>query len=212
MIKIITPRPKKVWRLFYKQRMKITKHKAANLISTIGNPLVLSVLVAIYSNFKEYPLKQALTLTGYILLIVVLPIFFYINRKVKQGNFADHDVSARTKRPSLYLVGLGVIGLMIGVLYFTHQPKDIISGAMAAFGLTLSSFLINFKLKTSLHAGFSFLIALLVLPSDLLVGGILFAFACLIGWSRLALRRHTLPEILMGTALGVTWGCLRLVL
>ncbi len=190
--------------------MKITKQKIANLISTIGNPLVLSVLVAIYNNFKHYPLKQALTLTGYILLIVILPIFFYINRKVKQGNFADHDVSARTKRPSLYLMGLGVIGLMIGVLYFTHQPKDIISGAWAAFGLILSSFLINFKLKTSLHAGFAFLIALLVVPSDLLIGGILLAFACLVGWSRLVLRRHTLPEVFMGAALGVIWGCLRL--
>jgi membrane-associated phospholipid phosphatase len=186
----------------------MTKRKFTNLISTIGNPLILSVIVAIYSNFKQYSFKQALTLTGYMLLIVVLPIFIYINRKVKQGNYADHDVSARTKRPSLYLVGLSVIGLMIAVLYFTHQPKGIIAGAWAAFGFTFSSFLINFKLKTSLHTGFAFLIALLILPSDLLVGTILFAFACLVAWSRIVLKRHTLSEVLTGAALGVIWGCL----
>jgi membrane-associated phospholipid phosphatase len=190
----------------------ITKKQFANVISTVGNPLILSVLVAIYSNFKQYPFRQALTLTGYILLIVVLPILFYINRKVKQGKFADHDVSARTKRPSLYLVGLSVIGLMIVVLYFTHQPKGIIVGALSAFGLTLSSFLINFKLKTSLHAGFAFLIAILILSSDLLAGGILFTFACFVAWSRIELKRHTLPEILMGAALGIIWGCLNAVL
>lgn len=190
----------------------MTKRKFANIISTIGNPLILSVVVAIYSNFKQFPFKQALTLTGYILLIVVLPIFFYINKKVKQRQFADHDVSARTKRPSLYLVGLSVIGLMIGVLYFTHQPQSTIAGAWAAFGLTFSSFLINFKLKTSLHTGFAFLIALLVLPSDLLIGGVLFAFACLIAWSRIVLKRHTFPEVLMGAALGTIWGCLALII
>jgi membrane-associated phospholipid phosphatase len=190
----------------------MTQRKFANIVSTIGNPLILSVVVAIYSNFKQYPFAQALKLTSYILLMVVLPIFWYINRQVKQGKYADHDVSARTKRPSLYLLGLAVIGLTIGVLYVNNQPIQIIRAIWAAFGLTLSSFLINFKLKTSLHTGFSFLIATLILPSDLWAGVILLAFACLIGWSRIVLRRHSPSEVLMGAILGFLWGCLPFVL
>ncbi|MFN3849496.1 MAG: phosphatase PAP2 family protein [Spirosomataceae bacterium] len=184
----------------------MTKRKFANLVSTVGNPLILSVLVAIYINFKSYPLKQALTLTGILVLCAVVPVFFYINRKVKEGNYADHDVSARTKRPSLYLIGLSALGVMILALYLSKQPMGIVFGAWAAWLLTLLSFLINFKLKTSLHVGFSFLIAFLALSSDLMAGGILLAFGFLVGWSRLILKRHTLPEIFMGASLGTIIG------
>lgn len=162
----------------------------------------MSVLVAIYANFTEYPLNQALKLTGFLLVLGVLPIWFYINRKVEDGKYADHDVSARTKRPTLYMFSLGVLLVLILVLYFTHQPQNIVAGALAAWILALLSFAINFKLKTSLHTGFAFLIAFLTLRVNFEVGLGLIGFAFLVGWSRVTLGRHTLREAFMGAALG----------
>jgi len=176
--------------------------KIARIISWVGNPLILSVLVAIYANFHNFDFRQALSLTAILVLIGVVPIFIFINRKVTKGNYADHDVSARTKRPSLYAFALTMLLLMIGVLYYTQQPRNVIYGACAAWVLAATSFLINFRLKTSLHTGYAFLIGFLSLSVDFGVAIGLIGFAFFVGWSRIALGRHTLQEVFMGASLG----------
>ncbi|MCU0338942.1 MAG: phosphatase PAP2 family protein [Spirosomaceae bacterium] len=184
------------------------KKKIAKIISFVGNPLVLSVLAAVYANFQRFEVRQALILTGILLLVGVGPVFWYINRRVNAGQYADHDVSARTKRPSLYLFAMGILAVLIAVLYFTHQPRHVISGAVAAWLLAAASFLVNFKTKTSLHTGYAFLIGFLTLSVSFSAGMGLIGFAFLVGWSRVALGRHTLQEVFIGASLGATIGCL----
>ena len=176
--------------------------KIAHFVSFVGNPLVLSVLVAIYANFKTFDLKQSLTLTAILVVVGVAPVFFFINQKVKQGNYADHDVSARTKRPSLYGFALASLFAMILSLYVMGQPTIVINGAWAAWILAALSFAINFKIKTSLHAGYAFLIGFLTLSIGFWVGVGLIAFAFLVAWSRIALGRHSLQEVFIGACLG----------
>lgn len=185
-----------------------TKKKFANIISTIGNPLILSFIVSIYANFREFDTLQALKLSGILLVIGILPIWFFINRKVKTGEFADHDVSARTKRKSLYVFALTFLLLMIAVLYFTNQPKFITTGALFAWILAFSSFLINFKVKSSLHTGFAFLLAMMTFKIGLFFSMSLLLFAFLVAWSRVYLKRHTLQEVFIGGSLGFVLGCI----
>jgi hypothetical protein len=182
------------------------KRSIARVISTLGNPLVLSFLVAIYVNFSTLEWAQALERTAILAGCGIVPIFWYINRKVGQGNYADHDVSARTKRPTLYLFSLSVLLVMIAILHFTGQPRAVVNGAWAAWTLAAVSFLINFKAKTSLHTGYAFLIGFLALSAHFGVGVGLIAFAFLVGWSRVALRRHTLLEVFIGATLGSSIG------
>jgi len=176
--------------------------KIARVVSFVGNPLLLALLCAIYTNFRLFGFRQALTRTAILVLGSILPIFFYINRRVSQGSFDDHDVSNRTKRPSLYVFSLAVLLVTIGVLYYTHQSLAVISGAWAAWLLGAVSFLVNFKTKTSLHTGYAFLIGFLTLSFDFWIGLGLVCFAFLVGWSRLALGRHTLAEVFIGASLG----------
>ncbi|MFN4146011.1 MAG: hypothetical protein ACK4GN_09325 [Runella sp.] len=183
------------------------KKKVAHFVSLIGNPLVLSVLVAVYANFKIFDWQQALTLTMILAGVGVVPVFWFINRRVQQGRYADHDVSARKKRPDLYRFSLVVLALMIGILYWTGQPKPILNGALAAWVLAAVSFGVNFRLKTSLHTGYAFLIGFLSLSVGFWLGMGLIAFAFLVGWSRIALGRHTLQEVFTGASLGSIIGC-----
>lgn len=184
----------------------LTKKKFANTFSTIGNPLILSFIVSIYANFREFDTFQAIKLTAILLVIGILPIWFFINRKVKSGDYADHDVSARTKRKSLYVFALTFLMLMIAVLYFTNQPKFITTGALFAWILAFSSFLINFKVKSSLHTGFAFLIAMMTFKIGIIFSMSLLVFAFLIAWSRVYLKRHTLQEVFIGGSLGFVLG------
>lgn len=182
------------------------RRKIANAVSLIGNPLILSFLVAVYANFRNFGFREALTLTAILVLLGIVPIFLYINRRVSQGNYADHDVSARTKRPSLYIFALTVLLGMIAVLYFMGQPVAIVNGAWAAWILAAVSFLINFKIKTSLHTGYAFLIGFLALSVQFWLGFGVLLFAFAVGWSRLALGRHTLSDVFIGASLGATIG------
>ena len=184
------------------------QRKIARLVSFVGNPLVLSVLVACYANFKYFDPKQSLTLTAILVLVGVAPVFFFINQKVKQGNYADHDVSARRKRPSLYVFALASLLLMIFSLYIMGQPSMVINGAWAAWILAALSFVINFKIKTSLHTGYAFLIGFLTLSVGFWAGIALIAFAFLVAWSRMALGRHSFQEVFVGACLGSSIGSL----
>ncbi len=186
----------------------MTKSKIAQFFSTIGNPLILSALVATYANFRLFPFKQAIESTAILIFVAIVPIFIFINRKVNSGKFADHDVSARTKRLFLYLFGILILIIMLFVLYKTRQPAILIAGSLAVLGLTIVSFAFNFFVKTSLHSAFAFLIAMLAFQTDILLGGILLIFAFFVAWSRVQLGRHSLQEILLGSALGLGFGSL----
>jgi membrane-associated phospholipid phosphatase len=57
-----------------------------------------------------------------------------------------------------------------------------------------------------LHALFAFYSAIILLVVNPLVGGVAFALALLVFWSRLYLRRHNLLETLVGSFLGLLGG------
>jgi membrane-associated phospholipid phosphatase len=65
---------------------------------------------------------------------------------------------------------------------------------------------LNFRIKLSLHALFAFYSSVILFRVNSIAGGIALALALLVFWSRLYLRRHDLPEMLMGTLLGIAGG------
>jgi len=184
------------------------KKRIASLISNFGNPFTLLFLFTLYSCFVYLPFERALKIILLILFLALVPTGLFIVFNVKRGKYSNYDVSNQKQRPSLYLFSLVVILFILGGLLINHEPQFIIGGCIAAFSLLLASFMVNMKIKCSLHTSFAVFIAIAFLRLNIYWSLGLFIFSILMGWSRLELHRHTNQEVVIGAILGSTIGVL----
>ncbi len=180
----------------------------ASFISNFGNPFTLLFLLTIYSCFQYLPEERAIKIILIILFLALVPTGLFIVFNVKRGVYSNYDVSNQKQRPSLYIFSLIIILLMVIGLVYNREPIFIIGGSVAAFVLLLSSFLVNMRIKCSLHTSFAIFIAISFLRINIYWSLGLFAFSILLGWSRLVLHRHTLREVYIGALLGTSVGLL----
>jgi membrane-associated phospholipid phosphatase len=100
------------------------------------------------------------------------------------------------------------MAVITGVLYYFKYPESITIGVSCFLLMILFMSVLNFKLKASLHAASSFFICMLILKVSPTVGVCALVFSLVVAWSRLVLKRHTLPEIIAGSASGILFGLL----
>jgi len=175
----------------------------AQVISFLFNPVMLLVFLPLLLVYKTTgDVVVALAWTGYT-MIFLLAMTFFIIYGVHKRFFTDLDVSKRTQRPLLFIVCfvMGIVYLL--GLMFLNGPKILM---VVVIGLLLSVFfasLINTRLKMSIHVA--------------TVSGLLFALAIIyqgyyyltlllipaVAWSRLEIKRHTLPETIVGGCFGI---------
>jgi membrane-associated HD superfamily phosphohydrolase len=178
----------------------------ALMVSNLGNPFNLLFLLTVYSCFQYLPLYRAIKIILIILFLALVPTGLFIVFNVKRGAYTNYDVSNQKQRTSLYLFSLCVIILIMGGLIYNKEPVFIIGGSLGAFTLLLLSFLVNLKLKCSLHTSFVLFIAISFLQLNIYWSLGLFIFSLIMAWSRLVLHRHTLQEVIAGAILGTSVG------
>ncbi|MFF4650544.1 phosphatase PAP2 family protein [Streptomyces sp. NPDC001380] len=125
-----------------------------------------------------------------------------ILRGVRRGRLTDKHI--RVRRQRLVPMGLSLLSVAAGIvlLYALHAPAEVSALVVAMLVGLVTSLAVTTGWQISIHnavAGGTVMILLLAygpaaLPAALAAVGI--------GWSRLVLRAHTLPQVLAGTALG----------
>ena len=131
----------------------------------------------------------------------VLPLA-YLLRGAREGRWDDHHVGERQKRPAVILVILGSVLVGTALMIATGAPRELLAllGAMIA-GL-LVTLAITLVWKISVHAavaGGTVVVLALVFGPAL---NALWALAGLVAWSRVALRDHTLNQVVGGNVAG----------
>jgi len=187
--------------------LSMLKHKFAYAISNFGNPFILLIFLTAYASFHFMDAHQAVKILLIFLLCSFVPTALFIIINVKRGKFSNYDVSTKAQRPVFYIFAIVLIGFVTLALFFLPYVHPFLRwGAMAAFTLLLSSFLINFWLKCSLHTCFSVYVAIAFMAmrgrTAIEMGLALTVLAVLMGWSRIVLKRHTLSEVITGAFLG----------
>jgi membrane-associated phospholipid phosphatase len=184
------------------------EYKAAKFISVLGHPLLIGSLVSAFVFFELYSREKALLLSFFVIGLVSLPLTAWNFYKTKSGGYTNFDVSIRSQRSSMYAVLLGLLSLACLLGWFSNQPRAFSIGLSTCLALVLISFLINFFLKTSLHAAISFYLAFGLLALHISWGmGMLF-LAVLVSISRLRLKRHNRQEVISGFFIGSGAGAL----
>ena len=178
---------------------------AARALSVIGHPALLmplAVALGIVGADAPPPLLQ-IALTTAVLVAVIVGL--YSLWQVRAGRWAHVDASQPRERSQLNLFLALLLFGAAGLLWALGQPPAVALGAGVMAVLVLAAHLLRRWLKLSLHAAFAVFAASLVWPS--IVGVVLIlALAAGVAWSRLVLRRHTLPEVLLGLLLGAAFG------
>ena len=178
----------------------------ARWVSWIGHPLVfisLSVGIIIALRLANRAgLKLLLTLFA----TVILPMALLLFRGFQSGRWSDPDVSIRAERVRFYPRAISISAVAIIVLLLLHAPTFALRGGTMTLFLLVIAALINFRIKLSLHALFAFYSAIILFVVNPIAGAVAFTLALLVFWSRLYLKRHDLPETLVGAFLGLLGG------
>jgi membrane-associated phospholipid phosphatase len=187
-IVIEAPGPKPV-------HIRIARH-VSNILAptTISLPFVF--LVAFYQARNQLAAFVYACITLFFLSIGPL---MYIVIGVRLGKLSDIDVSRRSERAGPFL--FGIISVTIGwlVLALTSGPRNLQTALIITAFSGVLMLLITLKWKISIHASslggaatmLTALYGAVMLP--------LFGLVALVSWSRVALRRHTVTQVVAGS-------------
>lgn len=124
----------------------------------------------------------------------------WANRKVRAGEWEHVDASIPAERRQWNRVVLACF--LVVAAGFAAFDSVIAVGAMALAFIMACAIALAPWLKLSQHTAFTIMSAFVAGAVDPLVGGVFAALSVGVMWSRLALGRHTMPEVIVGAICG----------
>ncbi|MFD0322892.1 hypothetical protein [Lysobacter gummosus] len=170
----------------------------ARWVSILLHPFVVFIGLTMLSARALAPRGLWPSLIGVALAVVATGAF--IAHRRRGGHWTTVDASRSSERPLLYAVLLGV--LAICWWWMRERAAALAPGIAAVAAMLVVAALCNRWIKLSLHmASMAFAAVSLsaLSPSWALAGAVLLP---LLGWARVRMARHTLMEVIGGTALG----------
>ena len=139
-------------------------------------------------------------------IAVVVPITVLMFRQVRRGRWSNVDASKPSERPVLFIVVLAGLVAALGWLLVNDPQSFLVRGILVVAAFLLVAALLTRWVKVSLHVAFAALAATTLSLLGSAVGYALIAVVPMVFWSRIALARHRIHELLTGLMLGVLAG------
>jgi membrane-associated phospholipid phosphatase len=171
----------------------------ARLLSQIFHPILLNIGAFLIVGYAALSTPaEGLKWSGICILVLVLPptIFYYI--RLRQGVYADEDVSIREQRNELYLFGFIWALIATALLSYFGAPQPFLALLICALLFALINGGINLFWKISGHSTAIAATATIALLYSQPLGAVLWACAALVGWARIRTRNHTPMQVLAG--------------
>jgi hypothetical protein len=121
---------------------------------------------------------------------------------VHRGRLTDHHIGRREQRRTPLLLGLTSVLVGLVLLAVLGAPQPLIAMVVGMFAVGAGVTVVNQFWKLSVHAAVaagSVAVLVLILGLAALAG---VGVVALVGWSRVVLRDHTVPQVLAGAAAG----------
>ncbi|HEX9039133.1 MAG TPA: phosphatase PAP2 family protein [Ktedonobacterales bacterium] len=176
----------------------------AKLVSAVIHPVALPlVTLVVVTTTITGQMRQGVTLAIAALVLTTVPLAALVGIQVARGRWTDFDVSVREQRYLLYPFGIACAVLMLIAFAMLRAPFPAMATALTMTLANVVNGFINLSYKVSAHAmTASACAALLWLFAP--GWGLPAAFAAvLVGWSRVALGRHTTGQVVLGWLVGV---------
>ena len=179
------------------------KKNIAHVVSVLGHPLLTIPLYVALVMFGSEDFKRASLNTFLIIGCVFIPVTVWLYIKSRNGSYTNFDVSDRKQRKSVFVFIIPILSIVTYILYKSDQASHLWQSML--FGLILLFILqvVNFRIKSSMHVSLNIYLSFLIMTVNYPVGIIVLLLTAPIGWSRVALGRHSLKEVLSGTIIGL---------
>ena len=184
------------------------KTTTAKYISVIGHPLLTIPLFVVSLLFHFQDFNSALVTSLLLVFGIIVPLIIKMYRGEKKGVYTNFDVSDQGERKSWYFFAIALLSITVLILFVTNQSPVIRFGFLLSILVLLSSQIVNYYIKSSLHVSFNIFLSFLIAPVNIYVAALFFLFVFVIAWSRVYLKRHTIKEVTTGAIIGIIFGLL----
>jgi membrane-associated phospholipid phosphatase len=175
----------------------MAKTKIARIISEMFNgfmTMILTPTIAVFSS--PIPITQKIILFFLYLLSPILP---YLTLK-KLGKVTDYEFTDRKERPPYFTT----ITILFGVIFFfvlALNVETLTRVTMNLFVVSTIVTIITFYWKISGHMTYSTILFATLIYLFPTTPALMFLFVLtpFVGWSRIALNKHTLTQVTLGT-------------
>lgn len=173
----------------------------AKFITNLFNPLFSLLLYFIYIQAKFETFSGGLKKFFLLVIVLIFPIFLWIFKRVKSGKYTDADVSNREERKTLYYFIIAALSVYIIINYFIYNSLDpvMLYLLLLLFVMQIS----NLFIKSSMHTALNIFTAALFFSQNHVFGIIWLLVSIIVGFTRIILKKHSLQEVLSGTAIAL---------
>lgn len=180
----------------------MNKTKIARLVSIVGHPFAMIVLLVLLLSWTM-DRAAAWRITGFVAAMGLIPTGFLIWRSVSGRRQTTDAPVHKTDRTILYFSLLAVLLLSSVYFQFVEHSAFLVRGSAITALMAGVAAVLNKWSRLSLHLAFAVFSGLILMRIYPGYGLPILIFAPLLAWSRLALLRHTLPEVVCGSVLGL---------
>ena len=177
-------------------------NRTARWLSIAAHPFVM-VGVLVGTAAGEWQERgDALRSVAVVVVFTIAPLIVLMIRQVRRGAWENADASNPRNRPILFLVGGVALVSLLAYLMFLRPAPFMVRGVAATLAMVGVCATATRWIKVSLHMAFAALAATALALMGTAVGYMLVLVLPALAWSRLALGRHTRPEIAAGALIG----------
>jgi len=182
--------------------------RVARAVSILLHPFAVFAALALVATWRLDPASLPRAAIGTAVAISV--VWLFVLQRRRGGHWQTVDASRRQERPLLYALALLVAG---GQWWWMGGGASAIStGMLAVVALLCVAGIANRWIKLSLHMASLAFAGVALLPLLPPAGIAAIALLPLLGWARLRMARHMLPEVVGGALLGLAFGAVPLLL
>ena len=180
----------------------------ARWTSILLHPFAVFAALALIAAWRMDPASLPRTAIG--MAVAVAIVWAFVLQRRKSGRWGTVDASDRRERPVLYALALAVsLGYW---LWLGGRHSATSNGVLGSVAMLCVAGIANRWIKLSLHMASLAFAGVLLLALWMPAGIVALGLMPLRAWARLRMARHTLPEVIGGTALGLSVGIvLRLI-
>jgi hypothetical protein len=179
----------------------------ARIVSIALHPFTVFTALTLLAAWRLDPASLPRVALG--MAVVVAVVWAFVWQRHRAGHWGTVDASSKHERPLLYGV---VLALMLAYAAWVGRASPLASGVIAVIALLCIAGLANRWIKLSLHMASLAFCAIALWPISRGIAMSAFALLPLLGWARLRMARHTWPEVLGGTLLGLATGIVLLLM